>query len=175
MSISKTLITGVAVGLFASWIKSLAEPPLQKLGEEKFPPEPEELRENGADVTRRPKNMPPAILANRLSSQFCGEELSHDKTLQYMSIIHYSLGSCLGIAYVALANKHRKLRVGEGAVAGAVIWTLTHGSTVPALGLQGKVSHMPKAWWVWEFGSHILFGIALEQTRKLINKSISYM
>ncbi|MDN5626852.1 MAG: hypothetical protein L0G16_02625 [Weeksellaceae bacterium] len=42
-TLAKDLIKGVAVGLFASWIKSLAEPPLQKIGEKKFPPTPQEL------------------------------------------------------------------------------------------------------------------------------------
>ena len=169
-TIRKTVITGVAAGLFASWIKSVAEPPLQKIGEEKFPPTDEELNLKGADVTNQPENMPPAVLANRVSEKISGHPLSHDETLASMKAIHYGLGTALGIGYVMLQEKYPKISGGEGLIAGGIIWALTHGSAVPALGLQGKVREMPKSWWVWEYGSHLIFGIALEQSRKAVHR-----
>jgi len=60
-TITKNLIKGVAVGLIASFVKSLAEPPLQKIGEKQFPPKEDELKLRGADVTHQPENMPPAV------------------------------------------------------------------------------------------------------------------
>jgi len=86
-----------------------------------------------------------------------------------MKVIHYALGTVIGISYVLLANKNKYFKTGEGIAAGTVVWALTHGSTVPALNLQGKVSEMPTSWWVWEFGSHIIFGVAMEQMRKALN------
>lgn len=169
-TLTKDLIKGVAVGLFASWIKSLAEPPLQKLGEKEFPPRPEELEIKGADVSHHPQNMPPAVLAKDIYYKTTGQKLSDEKAVTSMKWIHYGLGSIVGAVYVSLVNHHKTLKIEEGATAGAAVWALTHGSTVPALGLQGKVSEMPKSWWVWEFGSHVVFGIAMEQSRKLINK-----
>ena len=169
-TLAKDLIKGVAVGLFASWIKSLAEPPLQKIGEKKFPPTPQELEIKGADATHHPQNMPPAVLAKYIYHESTGKELSDKDAIAAMEWIHYGLGTVVGITYVALVNHNKQFKLEEGATAGAVVWALTHGSTVPALGLQGKVSEMPKSWWVWEFGSHVVFGIAMEQSRKIINK-----
>lgn len=168
-TIKKNLAKGIAMGLIASFVKSLAETPLQKIGEREFPPSDNELKLPGADVTHQPENMPPAILAKEVYSKIAHKELSHTKTLQSMKIIHYTLGTLIGVCYVILAERNKHFRAGEGIVAGLTVWTLTHGSTVPALKLQGKVSEMPKFWWVWEFGSHIVFGVAMEQTRKALN------
>ncbi|MGI8788167.1 MAG: hypothetical protein ACR2HG_10440 [Pyrinomonadaceae bacterium] len=48
-------------GFVGSWVKSKVEPPLQKLGENLFPPTVKEKRMRGADVTGHPLNMPPAV------------------------------------------------------------------------------------------------------------------
>lgn len=169
-TITKTFIKGIAVGLVASFIKTLAEPPLQKIGEKQFPPNDDDLKLRGADVTHQPENMPPAVLAKEVYAKITHKELSYAETLQSMKIIHYTLGTLIGVSYVTLVNKSNFFKAGEGIAAGAAVWALTHGSTVPSLKLQGKVSEMPKSWWVWEFGSHIIFGIAMEQTRKAVNK-----
>jgi len=165
---TKTIVIGVAAGLFASWIKSLAEPPLQKIGEKRFPPSPEALELKGADVTGRPEKMPPAILAKDFYHTVTDRELSYEETLQAMTFIHYALGAFVGITYSYAVSKNRIFSVAGGAAAGAAVWGLTHGSVVPALGLQGKVKDMPEAWWVWEFGSHVVFGIAMEQSRRIL-------
>ncbi|MEC5174921.1 DUF1440 domain-containing protein [Chryseobacterium nepalense] len=169
-TITKILIKGVAVGLIASYVKSLAEPPLQKIGEKKFPPKKDELKLRGADVTHQAENMPPAVLAKKVYSEITGKELSYNSTMKSMKIIHYTLGALIGVSYIFLTDKRKKFTAGEGIAAGTAVWALTHGSTVPALNLQGKVSEMPKSWWVWEFGSHLVFGVTMEQTRKVIDK-----
>ncbi|NML56885.1 DUF1440 domain-containing protein [Chryseobacterium cheonjiense] len=169
-TITKTFIKGIAVGLVASFIKTLAEPPLQKIGEKQFAPNDDDLKLRGADVTHQPENMPPAVLAKEVYNKITHKELSYAKTLQSMKIIHYTLGTLISVSYVTLVNKSNFFKAGEGIAAAAAVWALTHGSTVPSLKLQGKVSEMPKSWWVWEFGSHIIFGIAMEQTSKVVNK-----
>lgn len=169
-TLTKNLIKGIAAGLLASWIKSLAEPPLQKLGEKEFPPTPDELSLRGADVSRQPENMPPAVLAQKVYHKITHRQLSSEKTLQSMKIIHYTLGTLIGIGYVFASDKNKSLAAGGGILAGAGVWMLTHGSVVPAVNLQGKVADMPKSWWVWEFVSHIIFGIGMEQSRKWMNK-----
>lgn len=169
-TLSQNILKGIAVGLIASFIKSLAEPPLQKLGEKVFPPEPYELKLRGADVTGRPQNMPPAILAKKVYADATQETLSEEDTLTAMKGIHYALGAVIGVSYVLLVSRNRRFSMGEGVVAGAAVWAFTHGSTVPMLGLQAKVADMPASWWVWEFGSHLVFGAGMEQSRKVLNK-----
>lgn len=167
---TKIVLTGIGVGLFASWIKAIAEPPLQKWGENQCPPTPDELEELGADVSRRPEKMPPSVLAQNICSHYLHKDLSRKETIEAMQYIHYGLGVFIGVVYTAVANSNKKVGAWYGIPAGAAVWQLTHGSIVPALGLQGKVKDMPKSWWVWEFGSHIVFGVALEMSRRLFCK-----
>ncbi|PUZ30210.1 Uncharacterized membrane protein YagU, involved in acid resistance, DUF1440 family [Chitinophaga costaii] len=169
-NLTKDIIKGVAAGLFASWIKSIAEPPLQRVGEKYFPPKAGQLSLKGADVLHQPENMPPSILAKKVYHATTGKELSKQQALTSMKVIHYALGTVIGLTYVRLVNRHEKLKIEAGLTAGAAVWAATHGSVVPALGLQGKVKEMPSAWWVWEFGSHLVFGVAMEQSRQLLNK-----
>ncbi len=169
-TLTQNILKGIAVGLVASFIKSLAEPPLQKLGEKMFPPEPYELKLRGADVTGHPQNMPPAVLAKEVYHDTTHQVLSEDDTLMAMKIIHYALGAVIGVSYVLLVSRNRRFKMGEGVAAGVAVWALTHGSTVPMLGLQAKVPDMPASWWVWEFGSHVIFGVGMEQSRKVLNK-----
>lgn len=168
-TLTQNILKGIAVGLIASFIKSIAEPPLQKLGEKLFPPEPYQLRLRGADVTGHPQNMPPAVLSKEVYYNTTYKVLSEDDTLLSMKIIHYALGTVIGISYVLLVSRNRRFKMGEGVAAGVAVWALTHGSTVPMLGLQAKVSEMPASWWVWEFGSHVVFGVGMEQSRKVLN------
>lgn len=168
-TITKNLIKGVAIGLIASFIKSLAEPPLQKIGETLLPPEDDELKLRGADVTRQPENMPPAVFAKEMYRKIAHTELSYSGTLKSMKIIHYTLGTLIGVSYIFMTEKNKNFTAGQGIAAGITVWALTHGSTVPALKLQGKVSDMPKSWWIWEFGSHVVFGVSMEQMRKVLH------
>lgn len=168
-TLTQNILKGIAVGLVASLIKSLAEPPLQKLGEKIFPPEPYELKLRGADVTGHPQNMPPAVLAKKVYYDTKHQELSEEDTLMAMKGIHYALGAVIGVGYVLLVSRNRRFSMGEGVAAGVAVWAFTHGSTVPMLGLQAKVTDMPASWWVWEFGSHVVFGIGMEQGRKVLN------
>ncbi len=169
-TLTQNILKGIAVGLVASFIKSLAEPPLQKLGEKIFPPEPYELKLRGADVTGRPQNMPPAILAKEVYYNTTHQQLSEEDTLTAMKVIHYTLGAVIGVGYVLLVSRNRRFKMGEGVAAGVAVWAFTHGSTVPMLGLQAKVIDMPASWWVWEFVSHVVFGVGMEQGRKVLNK-----
>jgi putative membrane protein len=116
--------------------------------------------------------MPPAVLAKEIYHNLTKKELSYSQTLKSMKVIHYTLGTVVGVTYVILTNNNKCLQIMEGIPAGMIVWALTHGSSVPALGLQGKVSEMPKSWWIWEFGSHLIFGVAMEQSRILLNKLV---
>lgn len=170
MKTGKTILVGIAAGLLASWLKSLAEPPLQKIGLELFPATENELKIDGADITGHPENMPPANLIKDFTKDFTGEIVSDKKAVEMMSYIHYALGTIIGISYAIARNKNKNVGWFGGIPAGFMIFTSTHGSAVPALDLQGKLKVMPKSWWIWEMGSHILFGFFLEQSTKIFKK-----
>lgn len=171
MKYGKEIAVGIASGLFASWIKSLVEPPLQEVGEKYFPPSNIETSLYGADVNNHPEKMPPAVLADDVYNFVTKKELTDKQKIRSLKVIHYVFGAIIGVGYAIAAKKTKKVTVAEGTVAGAAIWGLTHGSSLPGMGLQGPVKKMPNSWWVWEFGSHLIFGGALEASRSLLDKS----
>ena len=172
LSIWKGALAGLVAGLVGSWVKSKVEPPLQKLGENLFPPTKAQKRLRGADGTGHPLNMPPAILVKEVSETVAGEKPAAETTEAAMMTIHYVLGTTLGITYGIAAEEFPAATTAAGIPAGAVMWALTHGSTVPALGLQESPAEMPAAWYVWEFGSHLVFGLTVEVVRRELRKRL---
>lgn len=167
---TKNLLIGAAAGLAATWIKSKVEAPLQEVGEKVFPPKAYQLNLPGADIKRQPENMPCAIVANNVYQELTGKSMSRKSKIKAMKCLRYATGAGIGMVYVSLANPIKLLRMDKGASAGALVWGLSHGSLLPKMKLQKKVEEMPDSWWVWEFGSHLIFGVAMEQTRSLLSK-----
>jgi putative membrane protein len=159
---------GVIAGVVASWVKALSEPPLQAAAERIRPPSPAQKEEVGADPTGRPENMPPAVLADRAAVPLghCG--LSPSQRVRVQHVIHYAFGAALGGAYLAAASRWPAVARGRGALAGLAIYAGTHGSLLPALGVQRPPWRLAPAAVVWESMSHAVFGTALEATRSVL-------
>lgn len=168
----KGAVAGLVAGLVGSWVKSKVEPPLQKLGENLFPPVSGQKSLRGADITGHPLNMPPAILVKEVSEKAVGEKPDSQTTEAAMMGIHYVFGTALGAAYGIAAEEFPAVTSGAGVPAGAVMWAVTHGSTVPALGLQEPPQEMPGAWYVWEFGSHLVYGLTVEIIRRVVRQGL---
>jgi putative membrane protein len=161
----------ILVGLGASWIKALTEPRLQSVAERILPPSPAQKLEVGADPTGRPENMPPAVLANRTAVALGHGGLSVDQRLHVQLAIHYGFGAGLGVAYSAAARRWRVVSRGGGALAGLAIYAGSHGSALPALGIQRPPWRLAPAAVVWESASHAVFGAALEALRRTVEST----
>jgi putative membrane protein len=66
------------------------------------------------------------------------------------------------VAYLAAATRWPAARRGRGALAGVAIYAGTHGSLLPALGIQRPPWRLAPASVAWESTSHLVFGVALE-------------
>ncbi len=171
-SLWRGAVAGLIGGLIGAYVKSLVEPPLQKVGENLFPSSPKDLAKRGADITGHPLNMPPAVLFREVSNETTGETPSAARTEQGMTAIHYVFGAALGAAYGIVAETVPFAGNGFGAPAGALMWSITHGTTVPALGLQAPTRSMPAAWYVWELGSHVVYGTTCEIVRRIVREKV---
>lgn len=89
-----------------------------------------------------------------------------------MMTIHYIFGTALGAAYGIAAEEFPAATTAAGIPDGAVMWAITHGSIVPALELQEPPIDMTAAWYVWEFGSHLGFGLTVEIVRRELRKRL---
>ena len=152
-------------GLAASWVKALSERRLQAAAERLLPPSAAQKQEVGADPTGRPENMPPAVLANRTAVALGHGGLAAPQRVRIQQLVHYGFGAGLGVAYDAAASRWPWASRGRGALAGLAIYAGTHGSLLPALGIQRPPWRLAPAAVAWESTSHALFGIALEVSR----------
>lgn len=163
-SIWKGAVAGLAGGLVGTVVKSQVEPVLQDLGERLFPPSHAEKEHPGADVQGHPDRMPPSKLAQEATDE-AGVTLSRDEKLEAQDAIHWAFGTAAGVAYGVLAEV-ADAEVGFGLPASVALFTGTHGTTLPALGLQADVDQLPRAWWVWELGSHLVYGVTVDLVRR---------
>ncbi len=169
-SLWKGAVAGLAGGLVGTWVKSQAEPVLQDLGERWFPPTPAEKEQLGADVQGHPDRMPPATMAQR-ATDAVGVTLSRDETLEAQGVIHWAFGTGAGMAYGVLAEG-TDAEAGFGVPAAAVLFAATHGTALPASGVQADPRRMPAAWWVWELGSHLVYGLTVDVVRRGVRRSL---
>jgi len=157
---------GVLSGLTASWLKAFSEPRLQTIVESLLPPSAAQKREVGADPSGHPENMPPAVIIGRAASAFGYPGLTDEQRVRAQRVIHYTFGAGLGVAYSGLATRSRTANRGAGTVAGLAIYAGTHGSVLPALGIQRPPWRLAPAAVAWEAISHMIFGAALEIGRR---------
>jgi len=161
-SLPRNLLLGLVAGAGATYVKSQAEAVLQPLGERLLPPAPGAKAKLGADPVGQPEDMPPSELADRAQRPVTGEPLSDDQREQASGALHWVMGVGSALAYAATIYWVPPARAGRGLAAGAVLFAATHGSGLPLAGLQPSPTAMPRAWWIWEPGSHLVYGLALD-------------
>src|SRR4051812_23629430 len=161
-------LRAVIGGLGASWVKALSEARLQAVTERVLPPSPAQKQEVGADPTCHPENMPPAVLADRAAVALGHGGLSVSQRVRVQLVIHYGLGTGLGVVYSGLASRWPGVSRGRGALAGLAIYAGSHGSVLPALGVQRPPWRLAPAAVIWESVSHIVFGASLEAARRAL-------
>jgi uncharacterized membrane protein YagU involved in acid resistance len=112
--------------------------------------------------------MPPAVLVGRTATGLGHGELTDRQRVRAQQVIHYGFGAGLGVAYTAAAGRLPVVSRGRGALAGLAIYAGTHGSLLPALGIQKPPWRLPPAPVLWEATSHVVFGAALEGVRRAL-------
>jgi putative membrane protein len=111
--------------------------------------------------------MPPAVLVDRATVAL-GRRLTVPQRLRAQHVIHYGTGAGLGLAYDAAARRWPAASLGRGTLAGLAIYAGTHGSLLPARGIQRPPWRLAPAAVAWESTSHLVFGAALEAARSAL-------
>ncbi|MFB9377597.1 DUF1440 domain-containing protein [Kineococcus gynurae] len=158
----------VATGLLAGWVglqaKAKAESALQTWGERVLPPEPGQKELLGADPAGHGERMPPSILWKRVV-ELTGrnpEAMTPEQVEAGAVWFHRALGYGYPVVYSLVSRRIPAARLFSGALGGTALFTAFHATTLPAMGVQAPVRDLPQAWWVWEGGSHIVFGVAVD-------------
>ncbi|MEJ5946452.1 DUF1440 domain-containing protein [Pseudokineococcus basanitobsidens] len=169
-SLLRTAALGLAAGAAATYAKTKAEVTLQPLAERVLPPSAAAEQRPGADPTGHPERMPPAELVDRALRATTGEAASTQQRTQGSTWLHRGMGVGFAVVYALASERAWPLRLGAGAPAGLALYGLTHASTLPAAGLQPPLRELPRAALVWEPGSHVVYGVVLETTLRLLGR-----
>lgn len=168
-SLTATVVTGAVAGLIASWVKSQDEPVLQKVAERLTPPAPAQKGLPAADAGNTAV-MPPALVVDKATKAATGIPATLDTKTVLTPVLHYGMGAAQAVAYFLAARRWPAVTAWFGTAAGALAFLGTHGSTLPAMGVQTPPARLPASWWLWEGCSHLLFGVTVEALRRLATR-----
>jgi hypothetical protein len=166
MTLARAVLLGAAASIPASKVKALSERRLQLAAEKVWPPSEQQKQLVGADPTGHLENMPPAVLADRVATRLGHGPLDRARKLRIQNAVHYTFGALSGSVYGALADVFPAATAGTGTAAGAALYLASHGSTLPLLRIQAPPWRLPRAALAWELTSHLIFGAALELSRR---------
>jgi putative membrane protein len=145
-SLAKGLVAGLIAGLVATAAKSCVEA--------LFPPR----------VHGEPE--PPEALAEKIA----GHTLDDETKARAGQAIHWGFGAAAGAAYGALAEYYPAATGKEGATFGLTLMTLTHETSLPAMGLSEAVEDQSFRERSSEATSHLVYGMVAEQVRSMVRK-----
>ena len=141
----KGALAGLIGGIVATGVKTLAE--------EVFPPRPPEA------------TSPPVVAAKKV----WGERVEGRED-EFEEAIHWTFGSLTGSAYGALVELAPEASRGYGVPFAAALFTVTHGTTLPLLGLEGGPFKIPIGRQANELTTHFFYGVAADLTRRGVRR-----
>lgn len=165
-TVATAALVGAVASIPASKFKALTERPLQLAAEALWTPTAQDRELVGTDPTGHIENMPPAVLADRAARRLGRGPLTREAKLRIQDVVHYGTGAMAGVAYGVLAEAFPAVTAGAGTAAGAAVYAVGHGTALPLLRVQEPPWRLPRAAVVWEFTSHLLFGLVLELARR---------
>ena len=165
-------VVGALASLPASYVKALTEPALQRAAERVVPPQTWQKRLVGTDPSGHPENMPPAVVAAEVAELRDGTVLDPAQKVRASRAIHYVFGAVAGALYGALAARFPVVTRGAGAPAGIALYAGTHGTSLPAAGIQEPPWTLPASAVLWETASHAVYGVTLEVARRSIDRIV---
>jgi putative membrane protein len=143
-SLAKGLLAGLIGGLAATAAKTIAE--------RIYPP-----RTHGEPE-------PPAVLAEKV----VGHELTPMEKEVPAQTIHWGFGALTGAAYGALVEFYPAARSNNGAGFGMALASLTHETTLPAMGLSAGPEDQTIPEPASEMATHVVYGVVTETVRRTV-------
>ena len=138
-------------GLFAGLVGGIIATAAKTIWEDNFP------------VRDKETDSPPVKLAEKVMSH----ELTRQQKQTAEQSIHLTFGIGTGIFYGALAEEVPMATTALGIPFGLAFYAGTHGSIVPALELEPFPHQVkPEQYAINEFAGHLVYGAALEITRR---------
>lgn len=145
------IATGAAVGLIAGLAASFAMDRFQALTQPKSDDDGEPAPEQAAD---------------QIARDMTGEPLADKDKPLGSQLVHYGLGTLLGIGYGISAEFAPRVTTGMGMAFGTGTWAVLDEAAVPAAGFGDTPWKAAPATQVHGLASHLVFGLVAEGTRR---------
>ena len=150
--LAREAIAGVIAGVVASWAMNAFQGRLKAaIGD----PDP-------------PRETSTATAADRLAEATADTHLAEPERATAGTALHYAFGGVLGLAYGVTGAFAPEVRVGFGTAYGAAVSLVADEIAVPALGFSPPPQEVAAVNHLRGFVSHLLFGFALEATRRSV-------
>ncbi len=147
---------GAAAGLAASWLMSEFQSRWKATsGEDRSDEEPNTVK-----------------AADAVAETAIGEPVPEEYRKTTGTAVHYGFGALLGAVYGAAVELRPETGAGFGTVYGAAVSLIADELAVPALGLSPPAQEVPASAHIRGFVSHLVFGAALEGSRRLLRWGI---
>lgn len=160
--ILKGAAAGLAGGLVASWVmtqfQNVWSTVSSKLREPQAKPAESESKSEPSTVK----------LAERISSDFLGHELTSQEKRLAGPAVHYAFGSSMGAVYGVAAELMPRVMAGQGMLFGTGLWFMADEVAVPAMGLSGSPIKTPATTHVYALASHLVYGLTAETVRSAV-------
>lgn len=156
----KHVLRGAAIGIMAGLAASLAMNGFQSLWS---------AASGGSGSGDRDGSEPSTVkAAERVSETVLGQPLPDEAKPTAGEAVHYGFGALLGGLYGAIGEVVPAVRTGFGTGYGAAVALTADELLVPALGLSPGPRQVPWSSHLYGFVSHLVFGLSLEGSRRLI-------
>jgi len=151
-TLPKTLLAGVAGGIVASLAMDLFQKGAASL-----------FDQSGS-------NDDPATVkaADSVKRAVTGDTVTQKHRESAGQLVHYVTGAALGAGYALAARKWPETTAGFGTAFGVGVATLLDDVAVPAFGWGPAPGETPASTHAYGLASHVVFGVALEGTRRLV-------
>jgi putative membrane protein len=125
------------------------------------------LAEKGMD---NPDDDSAERLANAVSVAVTEHELTEEEKDLGGTLFHYGFGGSMGAIYGAAVEHFPKVGIGMGLPYGALIWASADEGVVPLIGISKTPDKYPPSVHFSALASHLVYGLALEGTRRAVRK-----
>lgn len=118
----------------------------------------------------RPENQdaPSVVLADRAKEEATGDDLEKSEKPVVEQSVQWLAGAGIGALYGGVVEVYPKVPTGSGSVLGMALYGATHGSILPMLNAEPWPMKQPLKFASSEFSGHVLYGLAVEFTRRFI-------
>ncbi len=153
-------VAGAAAGLIAAFVSSRFQAVWNAAQER--------LTGHKAEGDETQDDPPPLQAADAASELLVGTPVPEPHREPAGALVHYLTGAALGGIYGLIAEPAPAVTAGWGTAYGAATAAILDEALVPALGLAPPPTRTPAVKHAYGLATHLVFGLALESSRRVI-------